>query len=853
MKRKLLSILLLLAILLTACGQDVAETSSESSLADASSAPDTDVGTEGDRIQKLDALYGESFSPVGLERFSISVGKTATVSREGEGKLTLLTDGKYVEKSNVNKAVHFSGKEEIAITLDMGEAVTDIAEMGISLYTDMSKNASLPKYVQFYVSQDGNAFLLVGTVYRPADAALNESHLFLLSLQSKIGFRYLKAVIPAEAFLSTETYVDEICVFDHREKSDADADMLTENYYINDPLPEVTEKEYWTSSEADYTKEQNLVLKKSFRIMCPYWIDSTYATAYYNAQPSAGLLTNGRTGTSSIGDGEYFHITKYLSRTIIFDLEKISGVSSVTVGMLKSTPEGILLPDNVRILGSMDGKIWGELAAGTPTVPGDRVRMDFSLKFDKTAVRFVAVEISADAHLWVDEITVNGTKSAEDAIETEFVQAEDPKPNQYASPDALGGVQNILLTYTFKTENPAGGLNTVDELLPYVAYLDSEGNIKDSFFDAFLFLACSTVCPSGGRLWYNTETPARASDWIAYEENLFDPHHNVNALTVAVDRMDEALGTDTEMPVYFPIFSIVYGDKGFGDVDGDGIGEDFTDIEDRKKVIKWWIDRLEARFAAGEYDNLKLDGFYWNHEQLENNDPHELELIHFTADYLHSKGYYFIWIPYYLARGFDQWESLGFDAAVMQPNYMFNDNVPEDRLYYNALITKSLGMGVEIEADYAVTSNPALREKYMAYLRAGVETGYMNSIKIYYQDAGPGVLYNAYNSTDSYYHEVYDATYRYAKGTLSFAMKPLVTTTFTGKKDTLLTIFPKGEDGKLIECALLQAPKYGSVQQSSNGRFYYDPAEGFVGTDTFVVCDPNSPDAEGTVITVVIE
>ncbi|MBO7158367.1 MAG: hypothetical protein J6W31_07160, partial [Clostridia bacterium] len=465
MKRKLLSILLLLVILLTACGEDVAETSSESSLADASSAPATDSAAEDDRIQKLNELYGESFSPVGLERFSISVGKTATVSREGEGKLSLLTDGEYVEKSNVNKAVHFSGKEEIAITLDMGEEVTNVAEMGISLYTDMGKNASLPKYVQFYVSQDSNAFLLVGTVYRPADAALNESHLFLLSLQSKIGFRYLKAVIPAEAFLSTETYVDEICVFDHKEKTSTDADMLTGNYYINDPLPEVTEKEYWTSSEADYTKEQNLVLKKSFRIMCPYWIDSTYATAYYNAQPSAGLLTNGRKGSGSFGDGEYFHITKYFSRTIIFDLEKISGVSSVTVGMLKSTPEGITLPKTVRVLGSMDGKTWGELAVGTPTIPGDYVRTDLTLQFEKTAMRFVAVEVSTDGHLWLDEISVNGTKNAEDARETEFVQAEDPKPNQYASPDALGGVQNILLTYTFKTENPAGGLNTVDELL----------------------------------------------------------------------------------------------------------------------------------------------------------------------------------------------------------------------------------------------------------------------------------------------------------------------------------------------------------------------------------------------------
>jgi hypothetical protein len=288
-------------------------------------------------------------------------------------------------------------------------------------------------------------------------------------------------------------------------------------------------------------------------------------------------------------------------------------------------------------------------------------------------------------------------------------------------------------------------------------------------------------------------------------------------------------------------------------VDGDGKNEDFSNINDRKKVIMWWIDRLEARFAAGGYDNLKLDGFYWFHECIEFSDPHEVELVKFTADYLHSKGYHFIWIPYYMASGFNQWKSLGFDAAVMQPNYMFSETVTEDRLYHNAEFAKQLGMGVEIEADYGVISDPAKRDKYLAYLRAGVETGYMHSIKMYYQDGGPGILYSAYRSQDSMYHQVYDDTYRYAKGTLTVGMESLAGTTYTGEKDKRLTVFPKGEDGKLVECALAQAPIYGSVQQANNGRFYYYPAEGFTGTDTFVVCDPHNPDAPGTTITIVIE
>ena len=176
-----------------------------------------------------------------MERYSISEGKTVTLSREGNGDAALLTDGKFVEGNKTSAAVHFSGKTEIAITLDMGEVVKDVADMGISLYTNMGMNASLPKSIEFYVSDNGSDYLLVGTIYRAPEANLNESNLFLLSLQGTISFRYLKAVIPEDAFLSEETYIDEIGVYNYREKADEGSDMLTDNYYINEPLPEVTE------------------------------------------------------------------------------------------------------------------------------------------------------------------------------------------------------------------------------------------------------------------------------------------------------------------------------------------------------------------------------------------------------------------------------------------------------------------------------------------------------------------------------------------------------------------------------------------------------------------------------------
>ncbi|MBO7158368.1 MAG: hypothetical protein J6W31_07165, partial [Clostridia bacterium] len=119
---------------------------------------------------------------------------------------------------------------------------------------------------------------------------------------------------------------------------------------------------------------------------------------------------------------------------------------------------------------------------------------------------------------------------------------------------------------------------------------------------------------------------------------------------------------------------------------------------------------------------------------------------------------------------------------------------------------------------------------------------YIPNTITYDQAEDPTVLKNAGYSFGLFQRQLSD-----------FPMDKLVDTTYTGEKDKRLTIFPKGEDGKLVECSLWQAPKYGSVQQANNGRFYYYPAEGFTGTDTFVVYDPYTPDAEGTVITVIIE
>ena len=850
MKKKLTAFLLLITLLLASCSAAVEDVTSSP---DDSSLPIELLPEWENRVQQLNALYGEEINRLDLSRILLSEGSTVTASRDGNGNLSLLTDGKELKDGTSEGTVKYAGKEDLALTMDMGSVKEDICDLGVGMLYATSIKGSLPKFAKFYVSIDGENYLLVGTAYRYDKIDNNTRSVIELRLQNKISARYIKVVIAGEDIISDNLYIDELYAYTYDEgEVEKKQDLTYDEYYQNTPLPEVTEDLYWDKSDADYDMKVNLVAGKSYRIKASMRIDSQYTTDYYNSPITNKALTDGRTGSNSLGDSAYFHFTRFVERTIYFDLEKISSISSVSVGFLRDTGAGIHLAESVAVLGSMDGKKWGVIATGTPTTTNVGVqRMTYTLDFDATKVRFVAVKIGLTSHLWMDELAVYGTKNVSEAKELEYKPSEQVYPNEYLSKDALGGIENIILMYNYKTENPASGLNSVEKQLLYAAYHDKDGNMLDTFFDSFLYLPCSTVTPSGGHLYYDSRTPSRASDWLDYEEDLFKENYNVPALSEAVSIMDETLGTDTEMSVFFSIFSTVYGDKGFGDIEGEINGVDFTDIEDRKKVIKWWIHHLIDRFESGEYGNLRLDGFYWYHEAIETSDPHEVELVKFTADYLHSLGYYFIWIPYYQSSGFMTWKSYGFDAAVMQPNYMFKDDVPESRLYDNANYTKMLGLGVEIEADYGVVSDPAKREKYRDYLRVGVETGYMNSIKMYYQDAG--VYYSAYKSTDPYYHSVYDETYRYAKGTLTYGLSELEVTTFTGTQDKQLVIFPKAVDGSTLNVDVAMHPKYGTIRTSSNGRIYYYPAEGFVGEDTFVIRDASNEKDPGVVITVVIE
>ncbi len=341
----------------------------------------------------------------------------------------------------------------------------------------------------------------------------------------------------------------------------------------------------------------------------------------------------------------------------------------------------------------------------------------------------------------------------------------------YVLPEALNGADNVFLSYTFYPSDWSKGRRTKEQYLPLVGYTDPEGTVTDIFFDSFLFLPCVITAPSGGTIYKGsgTQFAANFSDWQMFVEDVFLEEYNIHALDQAVEETKEKLGEGYEDFKANVFLTVLYPEKkqeNFGDIDNDGITENFRDRADRYKAIKWIIDTQLQRFEEANFKNLNLVGFYWFEENIATSDKQEARIIKYMTDYLAGKDLKSIWIPYYNASGYGRWAEYGFTAAIYQPNYMFYE-VSENRVKEACETAKRLGMGIEIEIDGSVFTSVEKYNRYMTYLKVALEQEANKGVKMYYNDSVPGIYYEAFESADPIFRRIYDLTYKYAKQTLA--------------------------------------------------------------------------------------
>ncbi len=346
-----------------------------------------------------------------------------------------------------------------------------------------------------------------------------------------------------------------------------------------------------------------------------------------------------------------------------------------------------------------------------------------------------------------------------------------------------GGMRDIMLIYH------RADAHYVRDLLPYVAFLDKTQNGKplDWFYDAFLFMAYGGS-PSG-ELYITGAT--NLQDWQFWLDVLFEPGRNLSALDATITQVEQTLGPapqKTPIIVMIPYPSRRQHD--FGDVDGDGRTEDFAQEADSLKAIGWFVDETRRRFREADYQHLTLWGFYWMNEGISAADE---PIVKRTAELLHDRRMGFHWIPWFNAPGSAKWRELGFDFAVMQPNYAFAHGLYQrtpQRLTDCANLARQRKMGVEIELNPPLVHSQDDRENLLEYLDHGLpeEDGYMAAVHGYYQ--GSHTIRKLYESGLPLNNELYRALYEFAKGKYARRSQVLsagLPATVNGRRTALLT------------------------------------------------------------------
>lgn len=560
-------------------------------------------------------------------------------------------------------------------------------------------------------------------------------------------------------------------------------------------------------------------------------------------------LTDGKFGgVNSSGDGYYTAFRGY-SRLVCFDFGKEMRISGFSGSFLHYNA-GIYSPTVLNIYLSADGEKYVKCGSldTLPIYSTTPKKHKYTLNFDTPyKARYVKIEFTCEVFVYCDEIEIYGGNNTAGCLDIPPYTEIADKGVYPKFSDNMNGAGSIIKIYDGYLPDQAKADNSKDELLPYIAYLDKNGNILDTMFDSVAFVPCHTDYPSGGRLVLTTgKDGGIMSDWELYISSTFKDGYNVKALEQAAGEVNAALGTSKKVKVFLTIPYPVMQDKPFGDIDGDGSVEYTRNLAERLEVIKWYVDKVVGLFNDQNFANLELCGFYWYKETIGHEvSDHEGELIAGTKRYITEKygNLRMLFDAYYLSAGFDTWGKYGFDGAVMQPNLVFKDYFKTEMLGEFAEQVKKFGVGVEIETGEPGNYNNAQNIKkygaiYENYLFYGAKYGYIDALQTFYQGAGPGVIYKFYTSTDPYMNHLYEKTYKFIKGTYSSSPPAVsaesMTVEVNSKRNRIELAI--NTDSYLPYNTISAKADNGSVSVlSSSNLLFYSPNNGFEGTDNITV------------------
>lgn len=292
---------------------------------------------------------------------------------------------------------------------------------------------------------------------------------------------------------------------------------------------------------------------------------------------------------------------------------------------------------------------------------------------------------------------------------------------------------------------------TKDQFKPYVVHTFADGR-KDWLFDGFLFLEFTDGKGTSIATRYSDKNADRQTwEWLL--DRIFEEGKSLSALDQCIDEQIKEIGKpDFKHKIIISVPEIMPEGIYWGELDGEQM--DFSRRDHQVKATKWYIDQLRDRFAKAGYKHLELDGYYWLAEDIDITKDLSAAVSEYVRKDLKKS---FVWIPYWQAKGHDQWESLGFDIAYQQPNHFFGKDIPDERLDQACATAFRHNMGMEMEFDEkALIDHPdSSYDRLVAYIDYFEKNGVFDNSAIAYYTGCHAVLDLA-ESSNPLDHEVLD-------------------------------------------------------------------------------------------------
>ncbi|MFY0546155.1 DUF4855 domain-containing protein [Brevibacillus sp. H7] len=457
--------------------------------------------------------------------------------------------------------------------------------------------------------------------------------------------------------------------------------------------------------------------------------------------------------------------SRQFGREVTLALPAKKQLRQISLTFKQDKKQGIILPENMEVELSRDGKAWFYAGEATHNVkPSDETAIvrTLSVSLPSVEARYVRVRFPVKVFVFARQLQVWGWEEREEAAAPVLLA---PITRTGALEDKKAGdrMENMLLAYS--GAHGERGTWTQQDFLPLVGYMSTDDKVLDRMFDTILFLPYPNLAST-------------RDGWKYYMDDLFRPGRQLDALNDAMMEYNKRRGTLYTSPQRENVvLALPYPDpkqSSFGQIleDQDSLSFEAAKVGEeraygyRKQALEWYFRNLLKRWGEAEYRYLRLEGIYWYHELIEDAVPRERQLIRETAEMVHNEALRFYWIPYFGATGLGEWKELGFDYAFVQPNFYNDKPIPIDRIEAALAVANKYGMGVEVEGDERMYRDPKFYQNYYNQLIAAHKLG-IDKEKIHAYYYGSKTLLEAVTSKDPVSRAIYDDTYMWMRGRFS--------------------------------------------------------------------------------------